>query len=722
MILKQTKLNKLVAGAALAVLLAQSVGVSAYAADTIASAQFSVPFGGNAKHSDDASKKQNEGAPSAPLNAEVSESESEGGGNAKASAASSKDSAGNKDDKSDSAQQSQQKEINPSDLTVDDVKIEGNRLVETDDIMKVVKTKPGDKYDRDQVVQDLKAINGLGYFDDRSLRVDPQLTNNGVLLKIRVQENAPVSQFSFQGNKVLSTEEIHKIFADQLEKPQNLNQLTAAIDKVEAAYHDKGFVLARVTDVKDDPDGSIALTINEGVIDDIQVTGNRKTKDFIVKHQIKIKPGEVYNEKNLTNDLRKLYANGYFQDIRRSLAPSAKDKDKYVLKVEVDEKRTGSVSAGGGIDSVYGPFGTLGFSDGNFRGRGQVLSFQGQTGAGMFGNVTNSLNNSGSNFVSNQRTWQMQADWIEPNLKGTDTSMGVSLFGRNMNSFLIDQSQQQTIGASVNFSKPLSKILSANLGFSAEDTILKNVADYISTGELVNQMATRAIQQGYVSSANPLAAQNFANNVRNNMMKGGLYVSVNPSLVVDTRDDKMSPTRGMLARVTASPSVGTGGAFIKAGFSVSKYIPVTKETVFATNFQAGTSMGNVPGFAQYSLGGFNGIRGYRQFSDLGLGSNMLMARAELRHSLPIPKTDNKLVNSLHKRIKLALFADAGQVSGSNTYNNLLARNNSAGSVGLSLRMNLPMVGNIRVDYGYPLLSTLLGSRTPRLTFGFGDKF
>ncbi|HEY9758479.1 MAG TPA: BamA/TamA family outer membrane protein [Oculatellaceae cyanobacterium] len=721
MILKQTKLNKLVAGAALAVLLAQSVGVNAYAADTIASAQFSAPFGG-AKHSDDASKKKDEDAPSAPLNAEVSESESEGAGNAKASPSSSKDSADNKDDKSDSAQQSPQKEINPSDLTVDDVKIEGNRLVETDDIMKVVKTKPGDKYDRDQVVQDLKAINGLGYFDDRSLRVDPQLTNSGVLLKIRVQENAPVSQFSFQGNKVLNTEEIHKIFADQLEKPQNLNQLTAAIDKVEAAYHDRGYVLARVTDVKDDPDGSIALTINEGVIDDIQVTGNRKTKDFIVKHQIKVKPGEVYNEKTLTSDLRKLYANGYFQDIRRSLAPSAKDKDKYVLKVEVDEKRTGSVSAGGGIDSVYGPFGTLGFSDGNFRGRGQVLSFQGQTGSGMFGNVTNSLNNSGSNFVSNQRTWQMQADWIEPNLKGTDTSMGVSLFGRNMNSFLIDQSQQQTIGASVNFSKPLSKILSANLGFSAEDTILKNVADYISTGELVNQMATRAIQQGYVSSANPLAAQNFANNVRNNMMKGGLYVSVNPSLVVDTRDDKMNPTRGMLARVTASPSVGTGGAFIKAGFNVSKYIPVTKETVFATNFQAGTSMGNVPGFAQYSLGGFNGIRGYRQFSDLGLGSNMLMARAELRHSLPIPKTDNKLVNSLHKRVKVAIFADAGQVSGSNTYNNLLARNNSAGSVGLSLRMNLPMVGNIRVDYGYPLLSALLGSRTPRLTFGFGDKF
>jgi outer membrane protein insertion porin family len=723
LILKQTKLHKLVAGAGLAALLAQSVSLSANAAETIASAQFTPQFGATKTSDkvDGASDKKDGAATDAPLNAEVSETE---GGGAKSSSSTRTTSATASSKDSDDSEPPSQgaKEVNPTDLTVDDVKIEGNRLVETDDIMKVVKTKPGDKYDRDQVVQDLKAINGLGYFDDRSLRVDPQLTNSGVLLKIRVQENAPVSQFSFQGNKVLSTEEIHKIFADQLEKPQNLNQLTAAIDKVEAAYHERGFVLARVTDVKDDPDGSISLTINEGVIDEVQVSGNRKTKDFIVKQNIKIKAGQVYNDKALTNDLRKLYANGYFQDIRRSLSPSAKDKDKYVLKVEVDEKRTGSVSAGGGIDSMYGPFGTLGFSDGNFRGRGQIVSFQSQMGSGMFGNVTNSLNNAGNNFVSTQRTWQMQADWIEPNLRGTNTQMGVSLFGRNMNSFLIDQSQQQTIGASVNFSKPINKILSANLGFSAEDTILKNVADYISTGELIDQMATRAIQQGYVSATNPAAAQQYANTVRNNMMKGGLYFSINPSLVVDTRDDKTSPTRGMLARVTASPSVGLGGAFMKAGVNVSNYIPITKETVFATNFQAGTSMGNVPGFAQYSLGGFNGIRGYRQFSDLGLGSNMLMARAELRHSLPLPKTDNKAINMIKKRVKVALFTDAGQVTGSNTYNNLLARNSQAASVGVSLRMNLPMVGSVRVDYGYPLLSTLLGSRTPRITFGFGDKF
>jgi outer membrane protein assembly factor BamA len=206
------------------------------------------------------------------------------------------------------------------------------------------------------------------------------------------------------------------------------------------------------------------------------------------------------------------------------------------------------------------------------------------------------------------------------------------------------------------------------------------------------------------------------------MMKGGAYLSINPSLVYDTRDDKVSPSQGTLAKVTVSPSVGLTGAFMKAGVNVSNYQRITKETTFATNFQAGTSVGKLPGFASYYLGGFNGIRGYRQFSDLGLGSNMLMVRAELRHSLPLPKSDNKIVKSLHKNLKIALFTDAGQVGGSSVYNNLLSRNSTAASAGVTLRMNLPMVGSVRVDYGYPLLSTLLGSKTPRITFGFGDKF
>ncbi len=607
-----------------------------------------------------------------------------------------------------------------SDLTVDEVKVEGNRLVPTEDITNVMKTHPGDKFNRDQVAADLKAINSLGYFDDRTLKAVPERSGSGVLLKITVTENQPVSQFSFEGNKVLSSEEVHKIFADQLEKPQNLNRLSAGIDKVEQAYHQRGYVLARVTDVKDDPDGSISLAINEGVIDDIKISGNHKTKDFIIKNAIKLKPGQVYNERQLTADLRQLYANGYFQDIRRSLAPSPNNPDKYTLKVEVDEKRTGSISLGGGLDTVAGPFGSFGVGDNNFRGRGESLSFNAQMGTGLFGSVTNTLNNAGQQFMTTARTYQISADYGKQ-IPGTNVNMNLSAFARDFNSTLIDYAEQRTFGTSATFSKPLGGNFRATLGLTLEDTTMLDLSGYYNNVNLIDQMATRAIQTGMTNSIPQ--ALSIAQNARTGILQGGAYFSINPGISYDTRDSRIDPTKGNYVRASISPSLGiTGATFAKTGITASHITSVTKETTLLTNIQAGTSFGSLPGFAQYRLGGFNGLPGYRMFSDLGSGTSMLMARSEIRHRLPLPKTDNKIVDALSKNVKVAMFADAGEIGGNNIYNTLLERNSMGASVGVGLRVKLPMIGMVRVDYGYPLISTLLGGRTPRVTFGFGDSF
>ncbi len=615
-------------------------------------------------------------------------------------------------------------------LTVDDVTVEGNRLVPTEDILHVVKTRRGDKFDRDQVLQDLKAVNSMGYFDDRNLQVIPQLTNSGVLLKIRVQENAPVTQFSFHGNQAISTEEISKVFADQLGKPQNLNQLSGAIEKVEQAYHDRGFVLSRVTDVKDDPDGSISLTINEGVVDNIQVIGNKKTKDFIIKRSIKMKPGSVYNERQLTQDLRKLYGNGYFQDIRRSLVPSPNDPDKYTLKVEVDEKRTGTIGMGGGVDTMAGPFGSFSFSDSNFRGRGQGLSLNSQMGTGMFNNLTNNINNGGSQFLSSKRTFNVEATFYEPNLKGSDVSMAVSGFGKSYNSMMVDQAMQRTVGGSVTFAKPISAHANATLGLTGEQTLLAgvgNVGNTIFDGQnLMGYLSERALQLG--QATDQASAQAIAQSIRNKQLKGGTFLTVSPSVNYDTRDRPVDPTHGTLARLTAGPSIGLSGAsFAKIGGSVTKYVSVTKGTTLAMNVQAGQAVGGVPQFGMYRLGGWNGIRGYRTFSDLGSGSSMLMASAELRHKLPFPKLEAshpmaKIVNPILNNVKGVAFVDAGQVGGNTLINSFFQRSGVGASVGLGLRVNVPMVGLVRLDYGLPVISSLLGKMTPRFTIGFGDKF
>lgn len=608
------------------------------------------------------------------------------------------------------------------DLTVEGVAIEGNRLVPSEHILNVIKTKAGDKFDRDQVVQDLKAVNGMGYFDDRSLQAVPELSSGGVLLKIRVQENAPVTEFAFQGNSVMSNEDLSKIFSDQLGKPQNLTQLSQSIDKVEQTYHEKGYTLARVIDVKDDPDGSVHLQIDEGVINSIQVVGNKKTQESIIKTAIKLKPGTVYNEKQLTGNLRDLFGRGYFQDIRRSLSPSTSDPDKYDLKVEVDEKRTGSIGMGGGVDALAGPFGSLNFGDSNFRGKGQIISFNSQMGSGLFGSFTNTLNNGGQQFLPNAKTYQVQASWVDPNFRGTNTALAVSPFANNLGSMIVDNSMQRSLGMNVNFTRKLSEKWSANLGFLGENTSLKSIENLTASSDIVN----RAMQLGYANSSNALA---YANGIRNKALQGGTYFGINPTLVRDTRDQLFDPQKGSVARLSMGPNLGiNGSSFLKAGASVSKFVPVGKEKTFAFNLQGGSALGSMPSFAMNRLGGFNGIRGYQMFSQLGSGTSMLMASAEFRMPLPLPKgspgsTGGALLNGVHKNVRMVFFADAGGVGGNALYNQLYSRTTMGAAVGIGMRFKVPYLGLVRVDYGLPLIAPLTGGRLiPRMTFGFGDKF
>jgi outer membrane protein insertion porin family len=623
-------------------------------------------------------------------------------------------------------------ETSESDLTVEDVTIEGNRLVPSEDILGVVQTHRGDKFDRDQVMRDLKAVNGMGYFDDRSLQAIPEVSSGGVLLKIRVQENAPVTGFAFQGNSVLSTEDLSKLFNDQLGKPQNLTQLSGAIDKVEDAYHQKGFMLAKVVDVKDDPDGNVGIKVDEGTISDIKIVGNKKTKDFIFKRTIRLKAGDVYNEKTLTADLRKLYGDGYFQDIRRSLAPDPNNPEKYTLKVEVDEKRTGSVGLGGGVDTLTGPFGSFTLSDSNFQGRGQVVSLNAMTGTSIFNGTVNGINNGGSSFLPTGNAvhiYNVSANFVEPHLFGSNVSMGASAFASNYASMMIASSTQRTTGASLTFNKQLTDALSASVSFNAEAVSLAGIGDSLipATGNVMPQLIVRAEQLGLNGGTIP-GAINEAEAVRAAQLKGGVYATISPTLFYDTRDARFDPHKGTFAKITGGPSLGIGNAsYGKIGGSVSNYHEITKETTLALNIQGGQAFGAVPQFAQFRLGGWNGMRGFKQFSALGTGTGMLMGSAEIRHRLPLPRGNDKslggkVLKYFDKNVRWDMFADYGAVTGNSLVNSLYSESAYGVSVGVGLRINVPMLGLIRLDYGYPILSSISGPIVPRFTLGFGDKF
>jgi outer membrane protein insertion porin family len=160
-----------------------------------------------------------------------------------------------------------------AELHVKDIQIQGNQLIPSEWILRALKTEKGDIFFRDQLVQDLKAINKLRWFVESGCHIDPQLVDGAIVLKIVVEENPTVKRIVFKGNKDVSEKELLPIFEAQLGKPQNIEMIGKAIDKIEKNFRDQGYVLARVVDLKDSGNGNCIVVIDEGVIGEVEIAG-----------------------------------------------------------------------------------------------------------------------------------------------------------------------------------------------------------------------------------------------------------------------------------------------------------------------------------------------------------------------------------------------------------------------------------------------------------------
>ena len=142
-------------------------------------------------------------------------------------------------------------------------------------------------------------------------------------------------------------------------KPQNLNEINIAIDKIQNYYHQKGYIIANVHSVDDSSAGNLEFSIWEGIINKIEISGNERTKDFVIQRNILTQTGTVYNEEYLRKDLAKIFSTQIFEEVNRDIKPSEENIGTYDVIVLVKEKSTNSVGLGGGIDTGLGAFGSL---------------------------------------------------------------------------------------------------------------------------------------------------------------------------------------------------------------------------------------------------------------------------------------------------------------------------------------------------------------------------
>ena len=581
-------------------------------------------------------------------------------------------------------------------ITIQDIQIEGNTLVTKEKILNQLKAKPGLKFSRELVKEDLKSIYDRGYFTER-LKAVPEPGPTGITLRIQVEENVPVAGFNITGNEAISTDEILSILGGQAGLPQNITELNQAVSKIEKLYADKGYILARVKKVSDDPDGIINMAINEGMIDSVEIDGNVKTKDYVIKRNLTVKPGEIYNEDKLKQDLTRIFGTQAFSDVRRVISPSMEDPEKYKLTIEVDEKKTGSISLGGGVDTLTGLFGQAGYIDNNFLGRGQEVSTNVLVGSGCILDDKD---------VLDRASYQFEAKFVEPRLMQSMTSMQVNAFGRDMASYQIPLSVERRIGGQVEFARPLKQVkhLAGSVSIGYED---------VDMSEGDSDEINRIFREKGIDIAE-----------RAEQLKGGTFISLGPSVVYDSRNSVLNPTNGWYIGASFKESFAImdseAETFGKATLAVRKFFPVGEKSTFVLGGKMGSKLiGTVPEFEAFRLGGPYTVKGFRE-GDVGNGEGFMMATAEFR--TPIPFVNKFLNYKIVRDLRLAFFMDAGQLFDETLTNNLYNYPGYAVSIGSGLIVPLPYLGPIRVDYGYPLTSVGAENKRGRFTFGIGERY
>jgi len=586
-----------------------------------------------------------------------------------------------------------------------------------------IRTQPGRTTTREQLQQDINAIFGTGYFSN--VQAVPEDTPLGVRVSFIVQPNPVLTKVQIQANagtnvpSVLPEGAVDEIFKEQYGGILNLRSLQEGIKTLTKRYQDQGYVLANVVGAPQVAEnGVVTLQVAEGVVENVRVRFRNKdgqdtddkgqpirgrTRDYIIKRELELKPGQIFNRNIIQKDLQRVFGLGVFEDINVSLDPGT-DPSKVNVVVNVAERNSGSIAAGAGISSASGLFGTISYQQQNLGGRNQKLGAELQVG---------------------QRELLFDLRFTDPWIAGDPnrTSYTANIFRRRSISLIFDgkdnnietlgtQRQDGTfpdgdrprvvrLGGGVTFTRPLS------------GNPFKN-SEWTASAGLQYQRISLTDADGDVRRLGRV--ENSTNpNQRLELSQSGEgrddLLLLQLGAARDRRNNSLQPTRGSFLRfgVDQSVPVGLGSIFLtRLRGSYSQYVPV-KLTNFnkgaqtlAFNIQGGTVLGDLPPYEAFTLGGSNSVRGYEEGL---LGAGRSYVQASLEYRFPVFSV-----------VSGALFFDVGSDLGSSTRAaEILNKGGTGYGYGLGVRVQSPL-GPIRVDYG------INDDGDSRINFGIGERF
>jgi outer membrane protein insertion porin family len=580
----------------------------------------------------------------------------------------------------------------------------GNAHLTTKELRKIMKTRKKNLlsflnksglFKDDDFKQDLDNLrsyyNGKGYIDMEVKDVKYEYPAKGLMkVTITVFEGIQytVGKIDFEGNTVFSKPELRnfrghtivrmdegKVYAPRAYTPEKkepnteLPTLENDIKRLRDLYGTRGYIDMEITPERQANVESGKIDIlyhivenSQSYVEQIIIQGNNRTKDKVIRRELLVAPGQLYDSVRVDASKRRLDNLQYFGSTGGGSGVDISPQDTTVpnrknMVVTVEEKHTGSVTFGAGFSSVDSLLGFVEISQGNF----DIFNYPYFTGGGEKFRIR---------IQYGLERQDGEIEFKEPWFLEQRLSLGYNLFYHNA-TYLSDYYNERNYGASVSLARAFGPFWSGSITYTLQDFDLYDFASN-SSPQLLREEGNRTDS------------------------------SITLDMSYDTRDNVLLTHHGVHADFSAEfaggPLLGQTNIY-KFQADAQKYIPLPYDMILTIAGATGVAdyydgSTEVPLFDRFFLGGSRSIRGFRN-RDIGpvddnqepLGGDT-MAYTNLELTFPIID-----------RVRGAVFNDMGFVD-ARPFHYTAAWQEGDAAVGVGLRLNLP-IGPLRLDYAVP---------------------